>query len=163
MPQHIPHGLHLNHEKEAVAATNFASAHPARIASPPSMTSGLSSNLCLSTSRTDCIRVSHECIGKTAHFASAHPARIASGRTSWALAKLSFASAHPARIASIVRVSPCAAPRPLPQHIPHGLHPVASASASSASWLCLSTSRTDCISKIAQMQCHKSTQYAVSW
>ena len=29
--------------------------------------------------------------------------------------------------------------------------------------LCLSTSRTDCISKIAQMQCHKSTQYAVSW
>ncbi len=33
LPQHIPHGLHLNHEKEAVAATNFASAHPARIAS----------------------------------------------------------------------------------------------------------------------------------
>lgn len=29
--------------------------------------------------------------------------------------------------------------------------------------LCLSTSRMDCISKIAQMQCHKSTQYAVSW
>ena len=51
-----------------------------------------------------------------------------------------FASAHPARTASVR------------ENMLNELRD-----------LCLSTSRTDCISKIAQMQCHKSTQYAVSW
>lgn len=51
-----------------------------------------------------------------------------------------FASAHPTRIASSAAKQQAA-----------------------DMLLCLSTSRTDCISKIAQMQCHKSTQYAVSW
>ena len=73
-------------------------------------------------------------------FASAHPARIASRERLRTRKRSDFASAHPTRITSgktgavIIDIP-----------------------------LCLSTSHTDYISKIAQMQCHKSTQYAVSW
>ena len=81
--------------------------------------------------------------------------------------------------------TPKSTPTTLPQHTPHGLHrnwhagrrwagSFASAHPARIAshvivvcfpdvGLCLSTPRTDCISKIAQMQCHKSTQYAVSW
>ena len=62
------------------------------------------------------------------------------GATGTTCSANSFASAHPARIASSAAKQQAA-----------------------DMLLCLSTSRTDCISKIAQMQCHKSTQYAVSW
>ena len=73
-------------------------------------------------------------------FASAHPARIAPDILMQLYQLQNFASAHPARIAPGLYID-------------------------EAGWvsLCLSTPRTDCTSKIVQMQCHKSTQYAVSW
>ena len=94
-----------------------------------------------------------------------------------------FSLEHLTRIASDILYVPLCFP--LPQHIPHGLHLKAGlpsliacifASAHPARiasdhpvpvhhrlGLCLSTSRTDCIGKITQMQCYKTTQHAVSW
>ena len=74
-------------------------------------------------------------------FASAHPARIASlSAVAQYLVKQDFASAHPARIASLE-------------------YEVVGWSAE----LCLSTSRTDCISKNARIQCYEIVQCAVRW
>ena len=101
----------------------FASAHPARIVSYKRLDCLLHLILCLSTSRTDCIQEGG--IGGSIRnlFASAHPARIASAEHPEPRYPTCFASAHPARIAS----------------------PLAHRALARRS-LCLSTSRTDCIS-----------------
>ena len=119
---------------------NFASAHPARIASRLTSAFVAAESLCLSTPRTDCIAGGISRLRIRRDFASAHPVRIASFSALARFRALSFASAHPVRIAS------------------YGI-----ARQFQSLFLCLSTPHTDCISKIAQMQCHKSTQYAVSW
>ena len=96
--------------------------------------------LCLSTSRTDCISGHKPCTFERRALPQHISHGLHRGRGFRYRPASNFASAHPARIASKVNQSDALTLE-----------------------LCLSTSRTDCISKIAQMQCHKSTQYAVSW
>ena len=57
LPQHIPHGLHRSAWRRRGFRQIFASAHPARIASKAELIWPEEMNLCLSTSRTDCIRI----------------------------------------------------------------------------------------------------------
>ena len=119
--RNIPHGLHQSSGHNHRCCNNFASAYPARIAScwmgmstggtifasahPARIASRLTSafvaaeSLCLSTSRTDCIRLYQLCYTQPR-----------------------FASAHPARIASNAEHGTAERPLALPQHIPHGLH-----------------------------------------
>ena len=58
LPQHIPHGLHPDDGQQPCICHNFASAHPARIASH-----------------------GQGAKNRPTHFASAHPARIASAKS----------------------------------------------------------------------------------
>ena len=83
----------------STGGTIFASAHPARIASRLTSAFVAAESLCLSTSRTDCIRLYQLCYTQPR-----------------------FASAHPARIASNAEHGTAERPLALPQHIPHGLH-----------------------------------------
>ena len=137
--RNIPHGLHQSSGHNHRCCNNFASAHPAQIASNWIVDVELQYQLCLSISRTDCILLD----GNVYWW---HDLCLSTSRTDCVSPYLGFRRGR----------------EPLPQHIPHGLHPTLPTLLHSTS-LCLSTSRTDCISKIAQMQCHKSTQYAVSW
>lgn len=84
------------------------------------------------------------------------------GATGTTCSANSFVSAHPTRIASVTCLSPfiCA---PLCLSTSRTDCITRTGCKEPSHTLCLSTSRMDCISKIAQMQCHKSTQYAVSW
>ena len=160
--RNIPHGLHRQNPNRYWPRPCFASAHPARIASRPASEASL-----------------------PFRFASAHPARIASFAVFDAVVALVALPQHIPHGLHQPAFRPIQAEVFLPQHIPHGLHRFSTvivdqarifASAHPAriassyfhapvicQLFCLSTSRTDCITKIAQMQCHKSTQYAVSW
>ena len=123
LSRHIPHGLQRETEWRTSCSRIFASAHPARIATPPDALILIRPELCLGTSRTDCNRAFVSSAISAPSFASAHPARIATPWASWvsyrpsalprhiphglqrglrfpALLFASFASAHPARIAT---------------------------------------------------------------
>ena len=123
---------------------SFASAHPVRIASMVDILTKPRKELCLSTSRADCIWDSNatlpirqtlpqhipcglhpgalETLLRLFSFASAHPVRIASRRFIISSYPCSFASAHPVRIASVYGMDATTAYQALPQHIPCGLH-----------------------------------------
>ena len=143
--RNIPHGLHRAFDEQTVTFDCFASAHPARIASPrfflrhksfcfasahPARIASIPvddrfrrTGLCLSTSRTDCIlRQNLE--------AMTAPLCLSTSRTDCIVSPAtfkepvpSFASAHPARIASMGSLACLSRSFSLPQHIPHGLHP----------------------------------------
>ena len=54
LPRHIPHGLQLVPKQMKPPTRNFASAHPARIATTMRVFRYFTFRLCLGTSRTDC-------------------------------------------------------------------------------------------------------------
>ena len=122
LSRHIPHGLQRETEWRTSCSRIFASAHPARIATPPDALILIRPELCLGTSRTDCNRA----------FVSS------------AISAPSFASAHPARIATQRYVHSAARVRTLPRHIPHGLQRPGPPGCRTGPPLCLGTSRTDC-------------------
>ncbi len=121
LPQHIPHGLHHQRLKITEKSISFASAHPTRIASLTAKSVRTVSDLCLSTSHTDCIqrqrgsRRRYELCLSTSHtdcifivlsnllvlelcLSTSHTDCIPVVRRSFRA--LIFASAHPTRIAS---------------------------------------------------------------
>ena len=119
--RNIPHGLHQSSGHNHRCCNNFASAHPAQIASNWIVDVELQYQLCLSISRTDCILLD----GNVYWW---HDLCLSTSRTDCVSPYLGFRRGR----------------EPLPQHIPHGLHPTLPTLLHSTS-LCLSTSRTDCI------------------
>ena len=98
--RNIPHGLHQSSGHNHRCCNNFASAHPAQIASNWIVDVELQYQLCLSISRTDCILLD----GNVYWW---HDLCLSTSRTDCIKANLSklslflvFASADPARIAS---------------------------------------------------------------
>ena len=100
LPQHIPHGLRLLRFPVCLSGSIFASAHPTRIASTVPGHPGYQSQLCLSTSHTDCVR----CFRLLRPAVDSLPQHIPHGLrlavTPISPSPLLFASAHPTRIAS---------------------------------------------------------------
>ena len=98
--RNIPHGLHRGATGTTCSANSFVSAHPTRIASVTCLSPFICAPLCLSTSRTDCIRMK----SKKEYEMQTLPQHIPHGLhpvvfTSFFVLRV-FASAHPARIAS---------------------------------------------------------------
>ena len=140
LPQHTPHGLHRWRDKPPENTARLCLSTPRTDCILVRLINSSTVNLCLSTPRTDCIP---NCfMVRSRDFPLPQHTPYGLHRGVQRAAELS---------------------RPLPQHTPYGLHLIDLSSAWVDDLLCLSTPRTDCISKIAQMQCHKSTQYAVSW
>ena len=97
--RNIPHGLHQSSGHNHRCCNNFASAHPAQIASNWIVDVELQYQLCLSISRTDCILLD----GNVYWW---HDLCLSTSRTDCVSPYLGFRRGR----------------EPLPQHIPHGLH-----------------------------------------
>ena len=186
LPRRCLHGVHLSALLSCTSAWIFASALPARSASPPGYALVVARGLCLGAACTECIELSRfkgcihqplclgaactECIDALVgaarnlqHFASALPARSASGTTHMNTARR---ASLPRRCLHGVHRSPIRATprssRTLPRRCLHGVHPYRPTAGTGGTNLCLGAACTECIGKSRQTVAHHFVAYAVS-